>query len=147
MSDQKYSLKDAWYFIYYSILLIFSILSTIILGLISWYFFTRENQDNLFTSAFAILLTSIATASFFLIKIYIENQLSIKEDKMGNKFREDLKKDREESDRRINERFERIENTNRDIINALNSNYHNLSHGIKKNSENIEKIIERLDKR
>ena len=48
-----------------------------------------------------ILITSIATGSFFLIKIYIENQLGVKEKEMLKEYQDALDKQTKEQNRKF----------------------------------------------
>ena len=65
-----------------------------------------------------ILITSIATGSFFLIRIYIENQLGIQEKEMLKEYQESLNKQTREQNikfEKIDFKFSNIENGQKKI--------------------------------
>ena len=87
MKDQKITFENVISIIYIFIFIAFIILLSFIL------YNVKQEINFRFSSAFIVLLTTIGTVSFFLVKIYVENQLSIKEIKMTTIFSADLKEE------------------------------------------------------
>ena len=94
--------------------------------------------------AFIVLGTSLVTGRFFLVKIYIENQLGIKEKEMLKEYQEALDKQTKEQnvkfsdlENKQNERFTNLENGQKKILDWIKS-----QKNFNKNSK-IKKIYER----
>ncbi len=65
----------------------------LVLGICVFGISTYDNYyDKLRTNlvAFVLLATSIVATAFFFVRVYIDNQLSIKEKEMGKEFRQDV---------------------------------------------------------
>ena len=78
-----------------------------------------------------ILITSIATSAFFLIKIYIENQLGVKEKQMLKEYQDALDKQTRKQDDRFKSFEEKHDLKMNNLISQLNNNFNTMSNDIK----------------
>ena len=97
-----------------------------------------------FSSAFIVLLTTIGTVSFFLVKIYIENQLSIKEIKMRTIFSDALKEEYkrfEEQNQKMKEDFEKRDQKMKEMFSKRDNALNTLIENQKKLEESQKEVI------
>ena len=111
--------KNIFQVITFIIYFVFTAISTIILlNLCYQWFGVVENKYNYYL-AIIILVTSIATGSFFLIRIYIENQLGIKEKEMIKEYQDFVNNKIQEQTERQNLKFDNLANNQNNIIKAF----------------------------
>ena len=78
------------------LLIIFNFVTVAYLTVIVYNVFCSNNLENYNLTFIIILITSIATGSFFLVRVYIENQLGIKEKEMLKEYQDALDKQTKE---------------------------------------------------
>ena len=106
----------------YTLLLIFfTLFFIILLQLLYDRSFIIISKDANFLVAFIVLGTSLVTGGFFLVKIYIENQLGIKEKEMLKEYQEALDKQTKEQ----NLKFNKLEEGQRKILDWINEQHVN----------------------
>ena len=143
MKNYKNILKVIYFLFHFLIVVIASI---ILLDSFYNIFDSLDNKHNYYV-AIIILVTSIATSSFFLIKIYIENQLGIKEKDMIKEYQDFVNNKIQEQTEQQNLKFEqqniKFDNLANNQINLTNSQQ-NLIKDVNKAFEKISKDIEQL---
>ena len=82
-----------------------------------------------------ILITSIATGSFFLIKIYIENQLGVKEKEMLKEYQDALDKQTKEQNHKFDEQNRKFDEQNRNMV---------TKEEFKQVNQKLDKVIEKI---
>ena len=115
---------------YVLLLLFFTIFTVTLLQLVYDRTFIIISKDANFLVAFIVLGTSLVTGGFFLVKIYIENQLGIKEKEMIKEYEDSLNRKIKEQTEQQNLKFE-----------EQNVKFSNLENNVKKLQEQNDEII------
>ena len=106
--------------------LILNLISLAFLSVIVYNIICYADLEKYNLTFIVILITSIATSTFFLIRIYIENQLGIKEKEMLEEYKKLLEKRDTRFDKQdikleeYNKRFTNLEIGQNELKNLLN---------------------------
>ena len=112
-----------------------------------------ETDAVIYITGISTIAIALFTGSFFLIRVYIENQLGIKEKEMLKEYQDALDKQTEKQNKKFtkieetqNERFSKIEETQKKIINSVYEALRKIEENFEKNEENFKKINENIKK-